>query len=148
MDHDRHAMVVGRAEYPPNPFDVRGIVVVDDGVAEVELEPTAEVRVFGAPRQLLERVVLQRVEAAESDQPIRERGDLPAGPVVVASDLFGGASALREGCSKMYAVDSTTARLIPAASSCAISSSAVLGAADDAGGVVDISLASSGLNRC
>jgi hypothetical protein len=83
-------MVVGRAEYEPNLFDVRGIVVVDDRVTEVQLEAATEVRVLGAPRQLIERVVLQRVEAAEPDQTVWKTSDLPACPVVVATDFLGG----------------------------------------------------------
>jgi hypothetical protein len=48
----------------------------------------------------------------------------------------------------MYAVDRTTARLMPAASSCSIRSAAVRGFTAATGAVVVISAASSGLNRC
>jgi hypothetical protein len=69
---------------------VFGIVVVDDGVAEVQLEAAAKVRIGGAAGQLLERVVLQRIQPAESDQTVWKLCDLFAGPVIVAFELLCG----------------------------------------------------------
>jgi len=54
----------------------------------VELEASAKVRIVGASRQFIERIVLQRIEAAEPDQTVREFSDLLTGPVVLTSELL------------------------------------------------------------
>ena len=90
VNHYGHVIVVRGAKHPSNLRDVCGIVVVDDGVSEVQLEAPAKVRISRAAHELLECVVLQRVETTESDQPIGKLRHLPAGPVVLASELLRG----------------------------------------------------------
>jgi hypothetical protein len=36
MDNDRHPVVVGSAEYPPQLLDVQGIVVVDARIPDMQ----------------------------------------------------------------------------------------------------------------
>jgi hypothetical protein len=86
--HDRHPTIVRRLEDPSHLYDVFRIVEVDDGVAEVQFEAAAKVRIGGTAGQLLERVVLQRVQPAESDQTVWKQCDLFAGPVIVAFELL------------------------------------------------------------
>jgi len=70
--------------------EVFGVVVVDDGVAEMQFEAAVKVRIGRTAGQLLERVVLQRVQPAESDQTVWKLCDLFAGPVIVAFELLRG----------------------------------------------------------
>src|SRR5258705_5383430 len=53
----------------------------------VQLEPGAKPRILRAPRDLVDRVVLQRVDAAPAAQPRRELRHLPARPVVLRLHL-------------------------------------------------------------
>ena len=141
-------MVVRGAKHPSHLCDVFGIVVVDDGVSEVQLEAAAKVRIGGTPGQLLERVVLQRVQPAESDETVRKLCDLLAGPVVVASEL---SPQRRLRCEKAARrCRPSTGRLPADARGVQLrnqvgGSSGFRGAT---GGVADTSSASSGLNRC
>jgi hypothetical protein len=61
---------------------VSGIVVVDRRIAEVQFQPVAEMRVLRTTGQLLERIFLQWVDAAEAPEAIRVAGYLLTGPVV------------------------------------------------------------------
>ena len=53
----------------------------------MELDSVAETQTARAPVQLFERVLLERIEAAECSQPIRKLPRLRGGPVVLGADL-------------------------------------------------------------
>jgi hypothetical protein len=76
VDNDRHSVPVRRSKQLTETFDMLRVVVVDSRVAKMQFEAAAQVRIFRAPRQLVEGVVLERVEAAESDETIGELSDL------------------------------------------------------------------------
>lgn len=88
MDDDRHPVIVRRTKDLAELRDVLRVVVVDDRVPEVQLEAVAKARILRAAGQLLERIVPERIEAAEASQPIREACHLLAGPVVLGLDLL------------------------------------------------------------
>ena len=79
-------MLVGGAEDGAQTLDVPRVLDVDVRVAEVQFHSGAKMRVGGASRDLVDRVVLQRVDAAEPDQPIGILRDLVARPVVFFDD--------------------------------------------------------------
>jgi hypothetical protein len=141
-------MVVRRAEDASHLFDMSGIVEVDDRVAKVQFEAAAKVRVGGTAGQLLQRVVLQRVQRAESDQTPWKLCDLPAGPVIVAFEFLLGVvnvsrrllEDVRRGQDDC-AFDARRVELLDR-------SPAVRGLTAATGAVVVTSAASSGLNRC
>jgi hypothetical protein len=70
MDCDRHPMPVGGAEDPLQPLDVQRVVVVSERIPEVQFQTMSKVRVVGTPVQLVQRIVLQRIDTAEPDQPL------------------------------------------------------------------------------
>ena len=84
---DRHVVVVCRSKDLLQPFDVLGVVQLYVRVAEMELDSVAETRTARAAVQLFERVLLERIEAAECSQPIRKLPRLRGGPVVLGADL-------------------------------------------------------------
>ena len=78
----RHPVLVGVAEQTAQALDMRGIMVVDAGVCKMQFEATAQIRIFRAACQLIERVLLQWIDAAEAHQTIWKSRDLAARPVV------------------------------------------------------------------
>src|SRR5262249_49772710 len=64
---DCHAMPIRRAEHPTNLGEVLRIVDIHVGVSEVKLETGAQVRVLRAPRDLLDCVCSQRIDATETN---------------------------------------------------------------------------------
>src|SRR6185503_11817262 len=74
-------------EHLAQALDVSRLVQLHIRVAEVKLDAAAEAPVGGAAGELLQRVVLQRVEAAERDQPVRIARRLRGGPVVLGPYL-------------------------------------------------------------
>src|SRR6266542_4088241 len=98
-----------------------GIVEVHIRVAEVQLQAEEELWVFRAPRELVERILLERVNGTKATKAIGKTGYLLAGPVV-----FGPHSRvlvldpLSVRVPNWYATESTTARRISAESKSAI----------------------------
>lgn len=90
MDDEGHSVAIGRAEHAPQLLDVLRVVVVHTGIAEVHLHAVPEVRVLRAARELGERVILQRIDAAEPDEAIGVSRHLLAGPVIVRPQPLGG----------------------------------------------------------
>jgi hypothetical protein len=88
MHDDWHAVLVGCPKDPPQLIEVLRVVVVRGGISEVEREAAPEVIVLRAPRDLLERVIPEGIDAAEGDEPIRVLRDLLAGPVVLGLHLL------------------------------------------------------------
>src|SRR6185295_3397045 len=84
MGEDRKPEAVGALEDSTGRGNVRRIQEVDAGLVEVELEPA-------------ERVLPERIHAAERHQAIRESGDLSCGPVVFCPHSPVGAWLLRRG---------------------------------------------------
>ena len=70
VNDDRHLITVGRGKDASNLLDVLWIVVIHDGVPEVQLE-AAEVRILRATRQFLERILSYGIDTAKSNQPVR-----------------------------------------------------------------------------
>jgi hypothetical protein len=86
VDDNRHPMFVRGVEYGAQSFDVLGILDVHVGIGEMQFETGPQMRILCAARNLLERVVSQRVDAAEANQTILELCDFAAGPVVFIDD--------------------------------------------------------------
>ena len=88
MHDDGHSIVVRGPKHPSNLLDVSRIVKVDDGVSEVQLEASTEIRIPDAPRQFVERVILEWVQTAEANETVRELCDFTAGPIVLTPDFL------------------------------------------------------------
>ncbi len=56
------------------------------GVREVQLQAAPQPRILRAARELVERVLLERIHAAEADETIGKTCDLPTRPVVFRLD--------------------------------------------------------------
>jgi hypothetical protein len=82
-------------------LNVRVVVVIHHRVPEVQLEAIAEVGVLGAARQLLQRVVLERADAAETDQTARYCATWAAVQSLSAISFCRSFSTFRVGCPKM-----------------------------------------------
>jgi len=82
MDDDRQPAPVGRLEHPADLLHVLGVLQVHHGHAEVQLQ-APEPGVARAAVELGERVVRERIEAAERDEAIREPRRLLCGPFVL-----------------------------------------------------------------
>lgn len=72
----------------PDLLDVLRVAVIHDGVAKVKLEPGAKARIFRAAGHLRQRVVPQRIDAAEPDEAVRVPRHLLARPVVLGAHLL------------------------------------------------------------
>src|SRR6266511_2302035 len=75
-------MFVGGMENGTQSFDVLRVFDVHVRVGEMKLEAGPQMRIVGAARDLLERVVSQWIDAAEANQAVRQPGHFVAGPVV------------------------------------------------------------------
>lgn len=80
MDEDRQPAPVGRLEHPADFLHVLRVLQVHDGHAEVQLQ-APEPGVARAAVELGERVLRERIEAAERGEAIREPRDLLRGPL-------------------------------------------------------------------
>src|SRR4051812_33267040 len=87
MYHNRHAVRIRRPKHLTELLDMGGIVQLHIRVPEVELDTVAEIRMARTPRELIERIRLERIEAAERPQPLRELHRLSANPVVLGANL-------------------------------------------------------------
>ena len=65
---------------------MRRVIENDIGIAEVEFEAEVQPRVPGTSRHLVERIVLQRIHAAQAGQPPRIPDQLLACPIVLRLD--------------------------------------------------------------
>ena len=81
MNYNRHPASIGSLKDLSHLCHVVRIIQVDVGIAEVQLEPTAELFILGAPRELVHRVRFQRIEAAKDAQPITSRAEIPTADV-------------------------------------------------------------------
>ena len=71
MHRDRHMVGIGCAENFTNLSDMFGIIEVDIGIAEVELETDPEVRIARAASNCAQGVFPKRVYTAEGHVPAR-----------------------------------------------------------------------------
>src|SRR5256885_16911813 len=73
---------VGGGKSATQTQDVVGVFQLHIGVSKMELDPATQVRILCASGELVESVLLERVEAAECAQSFRVLRRLLAGPIV------------------------------------------------------------------
>ena len=147
MDDDGHPVAIGRAEHAPELLDVLRVVVVHTGIAEVHLHAVSKVRVLRASRELGERVILQRIDAAEPDEAIGVFRHLLAGPVIVRPQPLGGIVDLSRPLLPDVGRRKHHRALDAGGIEQGITSAAPIGVVGAVGGAGEISAASAGLNR-
>lgn len=86
MNNDRHSVGVCRTKDGLQLIEVIRVLELDVRVAEMQLYPAAQPRIFGTAGDLVERLVLERVKSAKRDQPLWIKGGLCPDPVVLCLD--------------------------------------------------------------
>src|SRR3990170_996686 len=85
--NDRHPVSISSGEQPTDAIDVRGVVVINPGVREMQLQSAPQPRILRTASELVKCVLFQRIDAAEANETIRKPCDLAAGPIVLCFDL-------------------------------------------------------------
>jgi threonine efflux protein len=106
MNRERHMVPVRCPKDTLQLSQLRGVIDVHVGVAEVQLQPGAKVGIFRAAGDFFQRIVPQRINTAKTLQAIREQRHLRGSPVVFRADqrvfirkpcLIGVCEAVRNG---------------------------------------------------
>src|SRR6266480_4087564 len=88
VHHNRHLMLIGGTEDPSHAREMIRIVNIHIRVAEVQLQPSAQVWIFRATCDLFECVWSEWVDAAKPEQALRVFRYLRTSPVVFSYDVL------------------------------------------------------------
>jgi hypothetical protein len=87
VNNDRHLTRVRRQKHLPQLLDVCGIIQLHIRVAEVEFEAMPQVRATRAPRDFVQRIRFEWIDATKRPQALGVLGSLIARPVGLCPDL-------------------------------------------------------------
>ena len=90
-------MCVRRPKNPSQLRDVFRLFQLHIGVSEMQFDTAPQSWILRAPRELPQRVILERVEPAKSNEPTRILRRLLGVPIVLGSDRAYSSAKLRDG---------------------------------------------------